>query len=84
MRVDWRNDYLIMSAIVLAALLVVFLPGWIPVQAAPEAPPEVKACQIVNTAKVSDVLTILVFRCTPENGPPYLLNTAGFMLREEY
>lgn len=50
-----------------------------PVQAANPAPPEVVPCQIVNTAKVSDVLTILVFRCEPENGAPYLLNTVGFM-----
>lgn len=35
-RIEWRNDYLIIAAIVLVALLVVFLPGWMPVEASSE------------------------------------------------
>lgn len=54
-----------------------------PVHAAPPAPPEVEECLPVNTAKVSDVLTIMVLRCEPENGSPYLINSAGFMMPEE-
>lgn len=50
---------------------------------AKEADPVVVPCKKVNTAQVSDVLTIIVFRCQPENGAPYLLNTVGFMKDEE-
>jgi hypothetical protein len=50
---------------------------------APPAPVESKPCVEVNTAKVNDTFTIVVFRCQPENGPPYLLNTVGFMKDEQ-
>lgn len=53
------------------------------VQAAPPADPEVVPCQEVNTAAVSDIMVIKVFRCNPENGAPYLLNSFGFMKDEE-
>lgn len=82
-----RQLYSLLLFLVFLAALggIVALPAMmgVPVQAAPVAPPEVKECQKVNTAKVSDVLTIIVFRCEPENGPPYLLNTVGFMKDEE-
>lgn len=81
--IEWRNDYLILVAIILVALAVVLLPGWIPVQAATPAPPEVKECQEVNTAKVSDTMIFTILRCEPENGAPYLINSAGFMMPEE-
>lgn len=81
--IEWRNDYLILVATILVALAVVLLPGWMPVQAAPPAPIESKPCQEVNTAKVNDLMTIIVFLCKPEGGAPYLLNTVGFMKDEE-
>lgn len=73
-----RNDYFIIIAIVLVALTVVFLPGWMPVQAATPAEPEVIPCQTINSAGL-----IFIYRCTPEQGAPYLLNSLGFMLNEE-
>lgn len=58
-------------------------PFYRPVAAAPVAPPEVKECELVNTAAVSDKIIIAVLRCQPENGAPYLINSAGFMMPEE-
>lgn len=78
--IEWRNDYLILTAIILAAMAVVFSPGWMPVQA---APPEVKACEPVNTAKVNDAMIFTILGCQLENGASYLINTAGFMMPEE-
>lgn len=75
--------YLLAASITTYAAIVTVPEIVAPVQAAPPAPPTVVPCQLVNTAKVSDVLTILVFRCQPENGAPYLLNTVGFMKDEE-
>lgn len=76
----------LLGYIFLAALFLFFSTMFrlnTPVQAAQPAPPVVKECQKVNTAKVSDALIIIVFRCEPENGPPYLLNSFGFMVVEE-
>lgn len=47
---------------------------------AKEADPVVVPCKKINEAKVSDTLTIAIFRCNPENGSPYNVNTAGFMM----
>lgn len=49
-----------------------------PAQAAPEAPPTVKPCEVVNTFG-----TIEIAHCQPENGEPYYVNSLGFMLAEE-
>lgn len=45
-------------------------------QAAPADP--VPACEIINTADA-----IVVYRCLPDEGLPYLLNSYGFMVVEE-
>lgn len=81
----WFVDIALTIALGVVALLLGLnlSAATMPVQAAPPAPPEVKECQPVNTAKVSDTFTILVFRCQPDGGVPYLLNTAGFMKDEE-
>lgn len=81
-----RLNYGLPTAILLLALVlfVAAVTRSAPVVAAPPAPPEVEECQPVNTAKVSDVLTITILRCEPENGAPYLINSAGFMMAEEY
>lgn len=52
--IEWRNDYLILTAIVLVALLVVFLPGWMPVQAASEETP---LCEAAGTAEGQTLYT---------------------------
>lgn len=79
-----RLIVIIWTALIMIAAASLLVHNFVsPVQAASPAPPVVKECQKVNTAKVSDALTIIVFRCEPENGPPYLLNTVGFMKDEE-
>lgn len=75
----WQFYSLCALVIILSILLVVDMP----VQAAPPAPPEVKECQEVNTAKVNNTMIITILRCQPENGAPYLINSAGFMMPEE-
>lgn len=80
--IEWRNDYLILAAIALVVLLLV-LPRWIPAQAAPPAPPDVKPCVAINTATLANGGVIEVFRCEPENAPPYKINSLGFMLNED-
>jgi len=35
-------------------------------------------CEPINSAA-----TIIVYRCEPDNGAPYLLNSVGFMLQVE-
>ena len=76
-------------AIGLAALVIVFSfiaidNHWQPVQAAKPADPVVVPCQEINVATVSDGMVIKVFRCQPESGAPYLLNSLGFMVPEPY
>lgn len=76
------EDWLSALALILCVVgLVVTLA--MPVQAAQPAPPEVKECQEVNTAKVNNTMIITILRCQPENGVPYLINSAGFMMPEE-
>lgn len=82
--IEWRNDYLVCAAFVIATIIVVFLSGSIPVEAAPPAPPEVKPCQEINTANVSETMVITIFYCVPEQGIPYKINSLGFMLNEDY
>lgn len=57
---------------------VTFAP---PVQAAPSDP--VPECEAINTATVNANAVIVVFRCAPDEGYPYLLNSMGFMILEE-
>lgn len=81
--IEWGNDYLVFVMIVIATILIGFLLGWIPVEAAPPAPPEVKPCQEINTANVSETMVITIFYCVPEQGIPYKINSLGFMLNED-
>lgn len=85
--IEWRNDYLVLSIIILVALVIVLLPGYMPVQAAapdaPSAPPEVKPCQEINTATLPNGGVITIFYCEPDNSIPYKINSLGFMLNEE-
>lgn len=55
------------------------IDGVEPVQAAQPAPPTVKPCELVNTFG-----TIEIARCTPDGGAPYLINSHGFMLQEDW
>lgn len=51
-RIEWRNDYLVVAAIVLMAIFVVFSTEWMPVQAAqPAASEETPACEAAGTAE---------------------------------
>lgn len=81
--VEWRNDHLVFIAIALVAILVVFSPGRLPAKAAPPAPPDVKPCEAINTATLANGGVIEVFRCEPDNAPPYKINSLGFMLNED-
>lgn len=45
--------------------------------AAQPAPPEVVPCAPINTAGL-----IVVYRCSPEQGAPYIINSLGFMMLE--
>jgi hypothetical protein len=47
-------------------------------QAAPPAPPTVAQCDQIATAGV-----IAIYRCIPETGPSFLVNSIGFMTPEE-
>jgi hypothetical protein len=63
----------------IALLLSLFVLSYdVPVQAAPEAPPEVKPCQVVNTFGAIEIA-----RCQPENGEMFYVNSLGFMLPVE-
>lgn len=46
-------------------------------QAAPPAPPSVVDCEPIAQAGV-----IVVYRCVPDSGLPFLINSVGFMLQE--
>jgi hypothetical protein len=61
---------IIIAALIFVALIVAFAP---PVQAATVPP-----CEAINTA---DVITI--YRCVPDEGASFLLNSYGFMVVEE-
>lgn len=69
---------LVVMAAMLAALISIGLMFVPPVQAALPAPPEVVACAPINTAGL-----IVVYRCSPEQGAPYLINSLGFMMIED-
>lgn len=53
------------------------------VQAAQPADPEVIPCKAINTAAISSDFVITIFRCEPDNAPPYKINSLGFMLNED-
>lgn len=72
-----RNDYVIIAVIILVALMVVFLPNWLPVQA---AAPDVPPCEAINTLPDG---SITVYRCEPNEGLSYKINSLGFMLLED-
>lgn len=76
----WLVALSLLFALMSVALFFVPMP---PVQAAQSAPPEVKECQPVNTATLSNGGVIEVFRCNPEDGAPFLLNSIGFMKDEQ-
>lgn len=42
------------------------------------APPDVPSCEAINQAGA-----ITVYRCEPEYGLPYLINSMGFMVVED-
>lgn len=50
-----------------------------PAEAATPAEPEVKECQKVSFAKLSNGGEIEVFLCEPEGALPFLLDSVGFM-----
>jgi hypothetical protein len=50
-----------------------------PVQAAQPAPPTVAPCDLVNTATLGGGGVIEIFKCVPDGGTPYLLDSYGFM-----
>lgn len=63
-----------------AALGLAVTVAWaMPVQAAQPAPPEIKPCQVVNTATFASGVVIEVALCEYEGGLPYLLDSYGFM-----
>lgn len=47
-------------------------------QAAPPAPPTIAECDAIAQAG-----GIVVYRCQPDSGPSFLVNSMGFMLGEE-
>ncbi len=61
---------------VLVTAGIMFGPSLVPVQAA--AKPTVPPCEEINKAGL-----IVIWRCIPDQGYPYLVNSAGFMLPEE-
>lgn len=69
--------------LVIGAVLMGLSFAAIAAQAAQPAPPTVTPCDLVNTATLSGGGMIEVFRCTPDGGAPYLLDSAGFMLPTE-
>lgn len=75
----------IYSIVIVSILLLAFAfgPYSPPLRAAPPAPPEVKPCESINTATLANGGVIEVFRCEPDNAPPYKINSLGFMLVEE-
>lgn len=83
---------LLREYLILTILFVVFQPvGYAPravAAYAPDAPPAapvdpVPECTAINTATVNENAVIVVFRCEPDEGWPYLINSLGFMLLEE-
>lgn len=48
------------------------------VQAAPPAPPSV-----VNCPAIAQAGAIVIYRCEPDSGLPFLINSVGFMQVEE-
>jgi hypothetical protein len=74
-RVDYLFFVLAICLLIASIGLAIYPPS---VQAAPPAPPEVTACVPINTAGV-----LVISRCEPEDGLPYIINSAGFMLWED-
>lgn len=67
---------LIVVLLIAAVGILIFAPR---VEAAPAAPADpVPECEPINTTGA-----IIVYRCLPDEGPSYLLNSFGFMVVEE-
>lgn len=64
--------WIMLFAIVITAIVVSSL---VPVMAAEPLAP---ACLPINTAG-----SIVVYRCEPDEGMPFLLNSMGFMVQEK-
>lgn len=73
----WRT---ILAYVVLTIMVALFVAGIFrrlpPVHAAPPDP--VPPCEAINTTGA-----IIVYRCLPDEGPSYLVNSFGFMILEE-
>lgn len=66
-----RAFFLTIAACLIGALVVTFAPR---VEAAPDVP----ICEAINMAG-----SITVYRCEPDEGATYLINSLGFMLVED-
>ena len=74
---NWlRDDKLVLALIVSVGVAFALVDASQPAQAAPSA--TVPMCEAINQAGA-----ITVYLCEPDNGPPYLVNSVGFMMGME-
>jgi hypothetical protein len=73
MTIIWVRSTLTITLLAILAVLLL-ADSDVLVVAALEVPP----CEAINSTPV-----ITVYRCTPDEGLPYLLNSVGFMVIEE-
>lgn len=70
------RDSTFMAIIIFVACITIF--GGMLLKPVVAAQPAVPPCEAINTAGA-----ITIYRCEPDEGPPYLVNSVGFMEGEE-
>lgn len=65
--------------LLLYAFVTITAFAWLNMDAVAAAPVDVPACEVINTAG-----GINVYRCEPNEGATYLVNSVGFMMPEPY
>lgn len=75
MTLDWlRNDWFVMLVIALGSVTMIMISQS---TYAASSQPDIPPCEEINTAG-----GITIYRCEPDDGPPYKINSLGFMLNE--